>query len=179
VIDNEMQAVRGEIAATRAQMADTIASLEARVSSKVDGVRRAVDPMEHARNYPWLALAAAVGVGAALSATGRDRRAATAVVGAGKRAPDTVARAARRAYTSAQDAVRSPMDMDALADAAEHGPGGATPRTDRAASRGLLGRLTGPLVDAVDERLATLVQQSWHEAIGATATSPASTATRA
>jgi hypothetical protein len=166
VIDNDMEAVRGEIAATRAQMADTIASLEARVSDTVQGVRRAVDPLEHARNYPWLALAAAVGLGAALSATGRDRRAAAAVVGAGKRAPDTVARAARRAYSSASDAVRSPMDMDALADAAEHGPAGAAQGT---ASRGLLGRLTGPLVSAVDERLASFVEQSWHEAIGAPA----------
>ncbi|CAA9356294.1 MAG: hypothetical protein AVDCRST_MAG11-3831, partial [uncultured Gemmatimonadaceae bacterium] len=77
-MDDEMMEVRGDIAESRARVADTLAELEARVSGTADAVRRKLNPLEAARDYPWVALAAAAGAGIALSATGADRRAATA-----------------------------------------------------------------------------------------------------
>ena len=79
--------VRREIHATREQMADTAAELEARVKDKVDAVKQKLDLADHVRAHPWPALMLAIAAGAAIAASGSDRKAVAATTRAAKRAP--------------------------------------------------------------------------------------------
>jgi ElaB/YqjD/DUF883 family membrane-anchored ribosome-binding protein len=158
-MDQEMEEVKSEIAATRAQMADTLASLEARVSGTMESVQRKVNPLELARAHPWPALAVAVGAGVALSASGADRKAAAATVEAGRRAPGATARAAKRASHKAGDLAQHAL------------PGGRSegaPYDTMAQNGGPFSRLTRGLRESVDARLADMVQELWRSSTGVT-----------
>lgn len=155
--DDEMLEVRSEIAESRARVADTLAELEARVTGKAEAVKRKLNPLETAREYPWLALAAAVGAGVALSASGTDRRAARAGVRAGRRAPKAAARVSRQTVDSAKHALR----MDGTANMGDRMAQGSN-------EGGPFSRLTHGLRDALDARLADMVQQLWQSSMGAT-----------
>lgn len=158
--DDEMSGVRDEIAATRAQMASTLASLEARVSGTMQQVQRSVNPLELARAHPWPALAVAVGAGVALSASGTDRRAASAAVQAGKQAPGAASRAAQAASQRAVGRAKQAVSG--------HGSYGAPyDTTTAAASRGgPLDRVARGLFDVVDARLAEMARELWRSATG-------------
>ena len=99
--------VRREIDATREQMAATAAEIEVRIHSKVDAVKQKLDLMDHARAHPWPALAIALIAGAAIAATGSDRKAATAATRVAKRAPRATGRALKAAGTGAAHLAQS------------------------------------------------------------------------
>jgi len=81
-------AARHDVHATRQRMASTVVEIEDRISGTVASAKRKVDVATLARENPWPALGLAFAAGIALSATGADRKAATATVSAAKRAPD-------------------------------------------------------------------------------------------
>jgi hypothetical protein len=90
-------AARKDVAETRERVSDTVAEIESRVSEKVASVKQKVDIVGIVKANPWPSLAAAVVAGIALSATGADRKAASATLQAAKRAPDTAKSGARAA----------------------------------------------------------------------------------
>ena len=93
--------VRREIEATRAKMAATAAEIESRIQGRIDAVKQKVDVADHARSHPWPALIAAVVVGAALGATGSDRKVVAAATRAVKQAPRVTTRAVKATATGA------------------------------------------------------------------------------
>ena len=100
-------AARQDIAATRARMSGTIAELEQRVSGTIEGVKQKVDVVGLVKQHPWPALAAAFLAGVALSASGADRRAASATARAAKRAPEAAKRGASSAASATAAGVSS------------------------------------------------------------------------
>ena len=93
--------VRREIGATRDQMAATAAEIELRIHGKVDAVKQKLDVADHVRAYPWPSLAIALIAGAAVAASGSDRKAAAATTRAAKRAPRATVNAAKATATGA------------------------------------------------------------------------------
>jgi membrane protein len=139
-------AARQEIVATRARMSGTIAEIESRISGTISNVKQKVDVVALVKEHPWTALAAAVVAGVALSATGADRKAATATVDAAKRAPGGVKQGARAAAAG----------VSHLASAAAQRFKGssdesATESTTGSGSTGLIGRLSGQARQLEDE----------------------------
>jgi len=93
--------VRREIDATREQMAATAAEIEARLHGKVDAVKQKLDVADHVRAHPWPALAIALIAGAAVAASGSDRKAVAATTRVVKRAPRATAKAVKATATGA------------------------------------------------------------------------------
>ena len=132
---------REEIAATRERISDTIADIEQRMSDTVASAKEKVDVVGLIKQHPWPALTLAFAAGLALSATGADRRAATATKEAAKRAPDAAKRGAIEAARAAA------AGASQLASAAVDRVKGAPDATDESEkeSGGLIAKLTGPL----------------------------------
>jgi len=93
--------VRREIEATRQQMAATAAEIEVRIQGKVDSVKEKLDLADHIRAHPWPALAIAMVAGAAIAASGSDRKAVAATTRVAKRAPRATVRAVKATATGA------------------------------------------------------------------------------
>ena len=93
--------VRREIEATRDQMAATAAEIELRIHGKVDAVKQKLDVADHVRTYPWASLAIALIAGAAVAASGSDRKAVAATTRAAKRAPRATVNAVKATATGA------------------------------------------------------------------------------
>ena len=81
--DDQITAAHDEVARTRARMAETVSQIEARVTGRMDAVKAKLDVVQMIRDNPWTALALATGIGAAISASGSDEKAARAAEQAG------------------------------------------------------------------------------------------------
>ena len=108
---SEIDATREQLAAVRDRMSDTAAEIEAMVTDRVDAVKSRVDVMQVIRDHPWSSLAVALGAGAALAATGADRKAAVAAATASRNAAaagaETVKSVSKRAVTATAEAART------------------------------------------------------------------------
>lgn len=156
-MDESLDDVRRDIAATRERLAETIAAIDDTVSTKVEAVTERLDVTRYVRENPWLALAVAVGVGVAVGASGSDRKAARAVAsGARKAGPATLA-AARGAGEAMKHGASTLVDkvrgggedhesyaMDTLVAHEEH--------------RGGIGGLLDRIRDRIDEQAAELAR---------------------
>ena len=97
----KIEDVRREIDATREQMAATAAEIESRIHGKLDAVKQKLDVADHVRAHPWPALAIALIAGAAVAASGADRKAAAATTRVAKRAPRATVNAVKATATGA------------------------------------------------------------------------------
>ena len=77
---------RLEVEAARERMSETVGEIEAHLVERVDVVKRRMDIGALIREHPWPALAAALGAGVLLGASGADARAAKATARGTKRA---------------------------------------------------------------------------------------------
>jgi hypothetical protein len=157
-------AVRQELAATRERMSGTIVELEQRVSGRIDSVKQKIDVVGLVKEHPWPALTIAFATGLALSATGADRKAASATTQAAKRAPD----AAKRGVTQAAHATAAGVSQLASAAAEKfRGSPDAASNTEGSAgeSGGLIAKTTGALRAQVRE-LGEEVQRGADELSG-------------
>lgn len=136
---SEIATTRAELNAVRDRMSDTAAELQAKFTAPVAAMQEKLDVVQLVRDHPWPALAVAVGVGAAIAASGADRKAATAT-----------AEATRKAATASADAIKSAAQRTAAAtaDTARHGPSRA-----RGAIVGALDGLAARLAVSLIERL--------------------------
>jgi len=89
--------IRSEMAATRDRMANDIDEIKAKAAEQVNAAKERVNVMRIVREHPWPALGAAVVLGAAISGTGADSKAAAATVAAAKKAASASMDAARSA----------------------------------------------------------------------------------
>lgn len=84
--------IRYDMHQTRTELDGTIAEVRERVSGTIANargtVREAFDLAEHTRQHPWLAMGAAMAVGALIGATGAAGKAAHAVGDAGEAVAD-------------------------------------------------------------------------------------------
>jgi hypothetical protein len=64
---NTQGEIRSEIEATRADMVEKIATLEDRVDSTIQGVKRSFDPKYQTRQRPWLMMGLSVAAGYLIS----------------------------------------------------------------------------------------------------------------
>ena len=134
--------VRREIDATRKQMSATAAELEARIHGKVDAVKEKLDLAEHVRAHPWPALTIALLAGAAIAASGADRRAAAATTRVAKRAPRATVRAVKATATGAVHVAGS---------AVSRLRGGNDDDSDHDDSDGLFGRIKARFAEQARE----------------------------
>jgi hypothetical protein len=147
----ELAAARDDVLHTRARMAETRAEIDATISRRVQRVKARLDVVQLVRDHPWPALAAAAGVGALISATGADAKAASAAAAAARQAGAATATAARQAGATAASAARE-------AGAATVAAVQQAPETTRSASRGIrhyldsmAGGLALKLIDSLRE----------------------------
>ena len=107
----ELTAAREEVVRTRAKISDTISEIEMRITAPVDAVKARLNVVQLVRDHPWPALAVAIGVGAFVSATGADVKAASVAKEKAMDAGAAAARAARglpdQARGAAQGAARA------------------------------------------------------------------------
>jgi hypothetical protein len=110
----EITAARNELTRVRDRMTDTAAELEERLTAPIVVVKDKLDVVQLVRENPWPSLAVAIGVGAAVAASGADRKAASAAVDASRSAARKTADAARAGMRSvkstATDAAGSASD---------------------------------------------------------------------
>jgi ElaB/YqjD/DUF883 family membrane-anchored ribosome-binding protein len=113
----DVAAARDDVQRARDQLSDTIAEIEARVTAPVRAVTRRLDVGRLIQEHPWAALATAVGVGAAVAASGADGRAASIAAGAARKGVEKAreggvvgARLARQAPSRSRQAVGSIVD---------------------------------------------------------------------
>ena len=104
-------AAREEVARTRAHISDTIDELETRITAPVNAVKARLDVVQLVRDHPWPALAAAIGAGVLVSASGADAKAASIAKAKAADAGAAAVRAARglpdNARGAAQGAARA------------------------------------------------------------------------
>jgi ElaB/YqjD/DUF883 family membrane-anchored ribosome-binding protein len=62
-MDNAQREIRNEIEATRQDMVEKIATLEDRVDSTIQGVKRSFDPQYQTQQHPWLMVGLSVAAG--------------------------------------------------------------------------------------------------------------------
>jgi len=136
--DDQITAAHDEVARTRARMAETVSQIEARVTGRMDAVKAKLDVVQMIRDNPWTALALATGIGAAISASGSDEKAARAAATGSREA-------AARARAAAAAAVEAAKGAPAVAQSSA-----------AAAGRGLrdhLDDLAGSAILGIVERL--------------------------
>ncbi|MDQ6635114.1 MAG: hypothetical protein M3Z10_10220 [Gemmatimonadota bacterium] len=73
----DVAAAREEVARTRAHISDTIDEIGTRITAPVHAVKDRLDIVQLVRDHPWPALAAAIGAGVLVSASGADAKAAS------------------------------------------------------------------------------------------------------
>lgn len=103
---DQIASAHDDVVNTRARMADTVAQIEARVTGQMDTVKAKLDVVQMIRDNPWTAIAVATGVGAAISASGADRKAATAAAGAARQGATIATAKAKQAGTATVDALK-------------------------------------------------------------------------
>lgn len=136
--DDQITAAHDDVARTRARMADTVSQIEARVTGQMDAVKAKLDVVQMIRDNPWTALAVATGIGAAISASGTDEK------------------AARAAAAGAKEGARKAREAGAAAIEAAKGAPAAAQSSAAAAGRGLrdhLDELAGSAVLGIIARL--------------------------
>jgi hypothetical protein len=102
----DVAAAREEVARTRANISDTIDEIEMRFTAPVNAVKARLDVVQLVRDHPWPALAAAIGAGVLVSASGADAKAARIVKTKAADAGAATVRAARGLPDNAREAVR-------------------------------------------------------------------------
>jgi hypothetical protein len=102
--------VRDDTGLNRDEASGAGGGLRERVSDTLGTVRARVDLAQFARDNPWVALGVACGAGLLLSATGADRRAASATARATRRATSATADATKRAAAATASAARHAAD---------------------------------------------------------------------
>ena len=85
-MDEKIEEVRRDIAATRARISGTLSELDSRVDTVKHAVTHTANPFPAVREHPWLALGVAISAGIALGMSGADRKAASAVKTGAKKA---------------------------------------------------------------------------------------------
>lgn len=150
-------AAKLDIAATRTRMSGTIGEIEQRVSGTFERARDKVDVIELVKRHPWPSLTAAFLAGVALSATGADRKAASATAQAARRAPET----AKRGVGQAIEATKSGVSQlaERVKGTSDESTSGAS---DADSSSGLVAKATNALRAQVGE-LGSEVQRGVDE----------------
>jgi hypothetical protein len=82
----ETSEIRQEMASTRDRMSRDIDAIQSRASARVSAVKSRLDVAQLVREHPWLALGSAVALGAVVSGTGADAKAAAATAVTARRA---------------------------------------------------------------------------------------------
>ena len=85
-MDEKIEDVRRDIAATRARLSGTLAQLDDRVETVKHAVTHTANPFPAIRQHPWLALGFALSAGVARGMSGADRKAAGALKTGAKKA---------------------------------------------------------------------------------------------
>jgi ElaB/YqjD/DUF883 family membrane-anchored ribosome-binding protein len=138
----DVAAAHEEVARTRAQISHTIDEIETRITAPVEAVKARLDVVHLVRDHPWAALAAAIGAGVLVSASGADAKAAS------------IAKA--KATDAAAAAARAARDLPRNARGAAHGATrAASSYVDGLAGTLLLAlirRLREPAPDSTEER---------------------------
>jgi hypothetical protein len=120
--NDQIASAHDDVVNTRARMADTVAQIEARVTGQMDAVKAKLDVVQMIRDNPWTAIAVATGVGAAISGTGSDRKAATAAVDAARQGATIAAEKAKQAGAATVDALKgAPSSAGKVASLAKGG----------------------------------------------------------
>lgn len=100
----DVTAAREEVVRTRAQISDTIDELETRITAPVKAVKNRLDVVQLVRDHPWPALAAAIGAGVLVSASGADAKVASLAKAKAADAGAAAVRAARGLPNNARGA---------------------------------------------------------------------------
>lgn len=148
----------GEITSRKDAVQDRIAGARESVTGAADSVQTAI--VDFAREHPWYALGAAVGLGLLIGRSGADEAAAKAALDGGKAAAQGLAGAAAGAAKAGADKARSLVHPDhsghSVAGEVAHDPqlgavGSSAEDTGQVnmAPGGLLDRLQSQLADAV------------------------------
>jgi len=125
-------------------MAETIAQIEGRVTGQMDTVKAKLDVVQMIKDNPWTALALATGLGAAISATGADRKVASAAAEKTRDAASLAAEKGKQAASAAAEALKAAPS--AAKEAAGKAKGGALAHLDELAAiavQGFIERLKG------------------------------------
>jgi len=139
-----MDETRARLSQAADQLGDELSSRADAVREKVGAVRDRIDLGELVQRHPWPAIAVALGVGMALSATGADRAAAR-----GTR------QAARRVSHGTREAVQRRRDRAAIA---------RQLRVHERPHRSLVDRLTDGILDAIQvDRLVEHLKEASSE----------------
>lgn len=133
----QLESARRDIAETREHIADTAAELRHVVTKRAE----VVDPRTYIRDFPWIALALAVGAGVALGMTGAERQAAEAAADGARKFGGALV----DGVSAATDAVIHQFSNDGSA----HEP------ADTDESGGVRGRVRG----AIDELLSSGLEE--------------------
>jgi len=103
---SQIAATREELSSVRDRMSDTVAEIESLVEQRIDTVKTRLDVAQVVRDHPWPALAVAAGLGAALAASGADRKAVETSRNAAKAGAASVRTVSARAASATADAAR-------------------------------------------------------------------------
>lgn len=148
---SEIDAARQDVRRTRARLSQTITDLEDTVGGQVAAVKQRLDVVQLVKDNPVVAIAAAMGVGAFIAASGADGRVASAAVRTSRQATAAGMQAAREAPSRSGTALRAALDSLAvklalsLIDALRQQPAhGAPPSTAR--------RQAGSAATAISDR---------------------------
>jgi hypothetical protein len=104
-LNPEINAARHDVHHARENLSNTIHELEQRITAPVNAARERLDVPGAIQQHPWIALAAALGAGAAVAASGADRRAAAVAVEKARQGGAAGVRAAREAPSRGRQAL--------------------------------------------------------------------------
>jgi hypothetical protein len=110
---------RDDVRATRRQLSETADELSSEVHERVDEAKRAMNPLEYAREYPWAALGIAAALGLGIGLTRADRKAAKAGVRGAKSAGAAMASGAADLASSVKDRAVDLVQHHGSADSGE------------------------------------------------------------
>jgi hypothetical protein len=105
-VPTDVAAAREEVAHTRTQISNTIDEIETRITAPVHAVKARLDVVQLVRDHPWPALAAAIGAGVLVSASGADAKAAAIAKAKAADASMAAVRVARGLPDNAREAAR-------------------------------------------------------------------------
>lgn len=91
----ELERMRADVHAAREQVASALGEMRSRVTAPIDAARSWLDVPALIRHNPLASVAAAVGLGVFIAATGADEKAATAAADSARDAAAATARAIR------------------------------------------------------------------------------------
>lgn len=139
---DQIASAHDDVVNTRARMADTVAQIEARVTGQMDTVKAKLDIVQMIRDNPWTAIAVATGVGAAISASGADTKAASAASASARQGATVAAAKAKEAGAAGVEALKgAPSTASRAASSARGGIFGYLDALAASAVEGLIERI--------------------------------------